>query len=88
MVTSHLVHRAQAEGVEPDLERVRRAAVQIVSHRPVDPETEPSHGRLAVHWLRRAFRAALPFTAGVATADPAGLAREAAEVDVTRLGAT
>lgn len=88
MVSSHLVHRARAEGVEPDLERVRRAAVQIVLRRPVDPETEPSHGRLVVQWLRRAFRAALPFTSGVATADPEGLAAAAADVDTSRLGAT
>jgi hypothetical protein len=88
MVTSHLVHRARAEGVEPDLERVRRAAVQLVTHQPVDPETEPGNGRLVVQWLRRAFRAALPFTAGVATADPEGLATAAAEVDTAGLGAT
>jgi hypothetical protein len=88
MVASHLVHRARAEGVEPDLERVRRAAVQIVLRRPVDPETEPSQGALVLQWLKRAFRAALPFSAGVATADPEGLARAAAEVDTSGLGAT
>jgi hypothetical protein len=88
MVSAHLVHRARAEGIEPDLERVRRTAVQIVERRPVDPEVEPSHGTLVVYWLRRAFRAALPFTAGVATADPEGLAAAAAAVDVRRLGAT
>jgi hypothetical protein len=88
MVSAHLVHRARAEGVEPDLERVRRTAVQIVERRPVDPEVEPSHGMLVVYWLRRAFRAALPFTSGVATADPEGLAAAAAGVDVRRLGAT
>lgn len=88
MVSAHLVHRARAEGVEPDLERVRRAAVQIVERRPVDPEVEPSHGTLVVYWLRRALRAALPFTAGVATADPEGLASAAAAVDVRRLGAS
>ena len=88
MVSAHLVHRARAEGVEPDLERVRRTAVQIVERRPVDPEVEPSHGTLVVYWLRRAVRAALPFTAGVATADPEGLAAAAAAVDVRRLGAT
>lgn len=87
MVASHLAHRARAEGVDPDIERVRRAAVQIVSHRPVDPEVEPSHGSLALIWLRRAFRAALPFTAGVATADPAGLTSAAAAVDTSLLGA-
>jgi hypothetical protein len=86
MVASYLVGRARAGGVEPDLERVRRTAVQIVSHRPVDPEDEPSHGRLVVSWLRRAARAALPFTAGVATADPEGLAAAAAEVDPAALG--
>jgi len=88
MVASHLVQRARAEGVEPDLERVRRAAVQIVSHEAVDPEVEPSHGALAVRWLRRAARAALPFTAGVATADPEGLATAAAAVDPVTLGPT
>jgi hypothetical protein len=87
MVASHLTHRARATGVEPDLERVRRAAVQIVSRQAVDPEVEPSHGALALQWLKRAVRAALPFTAGVATADPQGLATAAAAVDVTLLGA-
>jgi hypothetical protein len=81
MVASHLIHRARAAGVEPDPERVRRAAVQIVSHKPVDPEVEPSHGALALGWLKRAARAALPFTAGVATADPEGLADAASGFD-------
>jgi hypothetical protein len=81
MVASHLIHRARAAGVEPDPERVRRAAVQIVSHKPVDPEVEPSHGTLAFGWLKRAARAALPFTAGVATADPEGLAEAASAFD-------
>ncbi len=87
MVSAHLVHRARAEGVEPDLERVRRAAIQVIRRQPVDPEVEPSHGALVVYWLRRAFRAALPFTAGVATADPEGLASAAAAVEVSGLGA-
>jgi hypothetical protein len=81
MVSAHLIHRARAQGVEPDLDRVRRAAVQIVSHRIVDPDAEPSHGALAVQWLRRAVRAALPFTSGIATADPEGLAAAASELD-------
>jgi hypothetical protein len=81
MVAAHLIHRARAEGIEPDLERVRRAAVQIVSHRTVDPDSEPSHGALAVQWLRRAARAVLPFTSGIATADPEGLAAAASELD-------
>jgi hypothetical protein len=41
-----------------------------------------------VRWLRRAARAALPFTAGVATADPEGLATAAAAVDPVTLGPT
>jgi hypothetical protein len=86
MVASHLIHRARAAGVEPDPERVRRAAVQIMSHRPVDPEVEPSHGSLALGWLKRAARAALPFTSGVATADPEGVADAAASFDATLLG--
>jgi hypothetical protein len=87
LVASHLVLGARAKGIEPDPERVRRVAVQIASRRPVDPEQEPSHGPLVVLWLRRAFRAALPFTAGVATSDPEGLATAAADVDPTRLAA-
>ncbi|MGH9287385.1 MAG: hypothetical protein ACRD0V_03660 [Acidimicrobiales bacterium] len=87
LVASHLVLRARAKGIEPDPERVRRVAVQIASRRVVDPEQEPKHGPLVVSWLRRAFRAALPFTAGVATSDPDGLAAAAAEVDPARLAA-
>jgi hypothetical protein len=87
LVASHLVLRARAKGIEPDPERVRRVAVQIASRRVVDPEQEPHHGPLVVSWLRRAFRAALPFTAGVATSDPEGLAAAAADVDPTRLAA-
>jgi hypothetical protein len=87
LVASHLVLRARAKGVDPDPERVRRVAVQIASRREVDPEQEPSHGPLVVSWLRRAFRAALPFTTGVATSDPGGLAAAAAAVDPTRLAA-
>lgn len=86
MVASHLVHRARAEGVEPDLDRVRRAAVQIASGHPVDPDVEPSHGAVALRWLRRAVRAALPFASGVVSADPVALAEAAAAVDATRLG--
>jgi hypothetical protein len=85
LLASHLVHRARVEGIEPDPERVRRVAVQIASHRAVDPDHEPSHGPLVVSWLRRAVRAALPFTSGVATRDPDGLAAAAAEVDPVRL---
>jgi hypothetical protein len=87
LVAGYLAARARQAGVEPDLERVRRAAVQVVSRRRIDPDTEPSHGGLAVAWLRRAARAALPFTAGVATADPDGLAAAAEAVDPATLGA-
>jgi hypothetical protein len=87
LVAGYLVARSRQEGLEPDLERVRRAAVQVVSRRAIDPESEPGHGRLAVGWLRRAARAALPFTAGVATADPEGLAAAAEAVDPATLSA-
>lgn len=86
MVASHLIHRARAAGVEPDIERVRRVAVQIVGRQQVDPEVEPAHGGLALGWLRRAARSALPFTAGVATADPEKLAAAAGAVDTSLLG--
>jgi hypothetical protein len=81
LVASHLAVRSRQQGIEPDPERLRRVAVQIVRNQPVDADVEPSHGPLAVTWLRRAARAALPFTAGVATRDPEGLARAAAQVD-------
>lgn len=82
LVASHLVHRARAAGVEPDPERVRRVTVQLVSGVPVvDPSVEPRHAPLAVVWLQRALRATLPFSGGVATRDPHGLARAAAGVD-------
>ncbi|HKA82296.1 MAG TPA: hypothetical protein VKD21_00420 [Acidimicrobiales bacterium] len=87
LVASNLVLRARAKGIEPDPERLRRVAVQIASRRPVDPEQEPRSGPLVVSWLRRAFRAVLPFTAGVATSDPEGLAAAAADVDPTQLAA-
>ncbi|HET6952596.1 MAG TPA: hypothetical protein VFI47_19600 [Acidimicrobiales bacterium] len=86
LVAAHLIERARVAGVEPDPERVRRAAVQIVAGVPVDPEREPSHGALVLAWLRRAARAALPFTAGVATAEPQALAATAAGVDPALLG--
>ena len=85
LVASHLVHRARAAGVEPDPERVRRVAVQLVSGVKVDPSVEPRHAPLAVAWLQRALRATLPFSGGVATRDPHGLARAAAAVDPSTL---
>ena len=83
----HPKHSAALFGLgQDDLDRVRRAAVQIASGHPVDPDVEPSHGAVALRWLRRAVRAALPFTSGVVSADPVALAEAAAAVDATRLG--
>ncbi|HEY8526714.1 MAG TPA: hypothetical protein VIL48_17220 [Acidimicrobiales bacterium] len=87
MISSHLAHRAREAGVEPDPERLRRAAVQVAAGVPVDPDAEPRHGGLVVLWLKRAGRAALPFTSGIRTKDPEGLAAAAAEVDPQILAA-
>lgn len=88
LVASHLVHRARAAGLEPDPEKVRRAAVQLLSGVSVDPDTEPRHAPLAVAWLQRALRAALPFSSGVATRDPGPLARAVSAVDPAAIGRT
>ena len=85
LVASHLVHRARASGVEPDPERVRRAAVQLVSGSSVDTNVEPRHATLAVAWLQRALRSTLPFASGVATRNPEGLAAAAATVPASSL---
>jgi len=85
LVASHLVHRARAAGVEPDPERVRRAAVQLVSGTALDPAAEPRHAPLVVAWLQRALWAVLPFSAGVATRNPGSLARATAAVDPSTL---
>lgn len=81
LVASHLVLRAREAGVEPDPDRVRRAAVQVVSGAGVDPDVEPRYAPMSVGWIRRAARATLPFAPGVATKEPASLARAAAAVD-------
>ncbi len=80
MISSHLVHRARAEGMEPDVERVRRAAVQLATGVPVDTGVDARHGPLVLSWLTRALKAALPFGAAVATRDPASLAAATARV--------
>jgi hypothetical protein len=85
LLAAHLTLRARAAGVEPDPERVRRVAVQVVTGVPIDPDREPRHGPLAVAWLRRAARAALPFASGVATKNPEGLAAAAAQIDPATL---
>lgn len=86
LVASHLVHRARAAGIEPDPERLRRVAVELLTGKPVRPEDEPSHGPLALAWSRRAVRASLPFGSSVRTRDADGLARAAAEVDPGEVG--
>jgi hypothetical protein len=80
LVASHLVQRARATGVDPDRERLRRVAVQVLNGDPIAPDAEPRHGPLAVRWLRRAGRAALPFSRGVSTRNPGGVAAAAASV--------
>jgi len=87
LVASHLVLRARQAGVQPDPDRLRRAAVQVVCRVPVDPEVEPHHARLALGWIERAVRAALPLSSGVATADPGGIAAAAAAVPASTLTA-
>jgi len=86
LVASHLVHRARAAGIEPDIDAIQRVTAQLVMNKPIDPSKEASYGAIAVRWLRRALRAAMPFTAGVATADPKGLAAAAARVHPAALG--
>ncbi len=80
MISSHLVHRTRAAGMEPDPERVRRAAVQLATGVAVDTGVDARHGPLVLSWVTRAVRAALPFGAAVATRDPASLAAAAARV--------
>lgn len=80
MLASHLVYRARAAGMEPDPERVRRAAVQLATGVPVDTGAEARHGPLVLSWLTRAVKAALPFGTSVATRDPASLAAATARV--------
>ncbi|MEA2686316.1 MAG: hypothetical protein QOE93_1511 [Actinomycetota bacterium] len=80
MVASHLVHRIRAAGMQPDPERVRRAAVQIVSGTTVDTGADPSHGPLVLSWLTRAVKAALPFGASISTREPTTMAAAAAAV--------
>ena len=86
LVASHLVHRARAAGVEPDPDRVRRVAVQLLSGKAVDPGVEPRHSVLALAWLQRALRATLPFSPGVATRNPDLLARATSAVDPASVG--
>lgn len=85
LVASHLALRARADGHEPDMERVRRVAVQLVAGAPADPDREPQYGPLVRSWLARALRATLPFTKGVATTDPHGVGRAASEVPASAL---
>jgi hypothetical protein len=80
LLASHLVHRTRAAGMEPDPERVRRAAVQLATGVPVDTGADARHGPLVLSWVTRALKASLPFGAGVATHQPASLAAAAAAI--------
>jgi hypothetical protein len=86
LVASHLAHRARAAGVDPDPERVRRVAIQVISGAPVDPATDPRHVVLVGGWLQRAMRATLPFSGGIRGRDPEAVARRAADVPPASLG--
>lgn len=86
LVASHLVHRARAAGVEPDPERVRRAAIQVMSGRPFDPNRDPGHVPLIGSWLQRAVKATLPMAGGVTTADPDILVNRARAIPPQALG--
>lgn len=81
LVAAYLHHRAHQAGATPDQARVHRAAVQLVTGQPVDPDVEPRHAPLATAWLQRAVKATLPFSEGVRTRDPEGLAAAATRVD-------
>jgi len=85
LVASHLVHRTRAAGLEPDPERIRRVAVQLVTGVPVEAAAEPRHAPMVVAWLGRALRATLPFSPGVATPEPRQLARATAAVEPSTL---
>lgn len=85
LVASHLVLRARSAGIEPDPDRLAHVAVQVIEGAAVNPAAEPRHGLLVVKWLRRAGRAALPFTAGVATKHPKELAAAAGRVPLSAL---
>jgi hypothetical protein len=85
LVASHLAQRAHLDGVQPDPDKIRRVAVQVVSGRPVDPQSEPGHGPLAWRWARRAVRATVPMAGGVRTRDPDRTAASAAAVDARSL---
>jgi hypothetical protein len=85
LVASNLILRARQAGVEPDAERVRRVAVQILTGVPVDPVSEPRHGQLGSRWLKRAARAAMPMTGQVRTRDPRGLATITSTVPTSSL---
>lgn len=88
LVASHLVHRTRAAGVEPDPERVRRAAVQLVTGARVEPAVEPRYAPMVVAWLGRALRATVPFSPGVSTPNPRQLAVATAAVDPSTLCGT
>jgi hypothetical protein len=87
---AHVVHRARAEGVEPDPERVHRVVVQALGGGGIDPHGEADHGRLLRGWLAAAGRRAVPFGDRISGLrggrTPEAIAATLASVDVTRLG--
>lgn len=87
---AHLVARARAEGVEPDVARVSTVVVQALAGHEVDPDGPADHLALVGLWLREAGRAATPFglgaVAGGRRPSPAELGAVLAELDPHRLG--
>lgn len=81
LVASHLAHKSRSAGLVPDGDRVRRASVQLLLGETVNAGVEPRHAALAVAWVQRALRAALPFSSGVATRNPSAIVRAAAAVE-------
>jgi hypothetical protein len=85
LVSSFLVNRARHSNHEPDPDRVRRVAVQLLHDDRVDPDAEPSHGGLVSSWAWRAVRSALPFSGRSAARHARSLSTAAASVDPTML---
>ena len=87
---AHVVHRARANGVEPDPERVHRVVVQALGGGGIDPHAEADHGRLLRGWLTTAGRRAVPFGDRInglrGGRTPEAIAATLASLDVTGLG--
>jgi hypothetical protein len=87
LVASFLINQARHANVEPDADRVRRAAIQLLQRERVDPDAEPEHRRLVTSWIRRAVKGLLPFTRTGVTPHAKSLAAAAAAVDPATLRA-